>query len=201
MSRHTKVGRTSKRLGRRAMLERTAVGSAALAAGLFGLPAGIKAREAGGVQVAGGLEDSVTTGRMRRVVSAHDGEGKSFIASDEEVSISDLWTTSGDQVLGVGPAGEPTPGLHATGASRFFIATVQKSPDPVPSLENRVGFHRTPGVGYVLVLTGEIVYLVDREEVRLKAGDLVVDRGTEHSWRNDGDTPVGLLVVVVSAEA
>jgi quercetin dioxygenase-like cupin family protein len=56
-------------------------------------------------------------------------------------------------------------------------------------------------VAYVLVLTGEIVYLVDREEVRLKAGDLVVERGTYHSWRNEGDTPVGWLVTLVSAEA
>ena len=43
--------------------------------------------------------------------------------------------------------------------------------------------------------------MVDREEVRLKAGDLVVERGTDHSWRNEGDTPVALLVTVVSAEA
>ena len=57
------------------------------------------------------------------------------------------------------------------------------------------------GVAYVFVLTGEIVFLVDREEVRLRAGDLVVERGTMHSWRNEGDTPVGLLVTVVGAEA
>ena len=56
-------------------------------------------------------------------------------------------------------------------------------------------------MAYVLVLTGETVYLVDREEVKLKAGDLVIERGTEHSWRNEGDTPAGLLVTVVSAEA
>ena len=134
-------------------------------------------------------------------MSARDREGKSFIASDDEVSINDLWSTGGDQLLGVGPAGEPPSGLRATGASRCFIATLQTSPDPVPSLENRIGFHRTSRVAYVLVLTGEIVYLVDREEVRLKAGDLVVERGTYHSWRNEGDTPVGLLVTLVSAEA
>lgn len=201
MSTQTQVERTSKGLGRRAMLERSAVGGAALAAGLFGFPGISEAREAGEVQVAGGLQDSVTTGRMRRVVSARDSEGKSFIASDAEVSIDDLWTTSGDQLLGAGPAGEPPSSLGATGASRLFIATIQRSPDPVPSLENRIGFHRTSGVAYLLVLTGEIVYLVDREEVRLKAGDLVVERGTDHSWRNEGDTPVGLLVTVVSAAA
>ena len=77
---------------------------------------------------------------------------------------------------------------------------MEKSSDPMPSLENRIGFHQTMGVADVLVLTGEIVFLVDREEVRLRAGDLVVERGTMHSWRNEGDTPVGLLVTLVSAE-
>ena len=109
---------------------------------------------------------------MRRVVSAHDSQGQSFIASDEEVDINELWRTSGDQLLGAGPAGEPPPAFRATGASSYYIATLQKSPDPPPTLENRIGFHQTPGVAYVLVLTGEVVYMVDREEVRLKAGSI-----------------------------
>ena len=197
MSTQTQAGRTLTGLGRRTMLARSVVGGAAFAAGLVGIR-GVTEAAAG--QPPAGLQRSVTTGRTRRVVSAHDSEGKSFIASDEEVSIDDLWNASGDQLLGAGPAGERTPSFRATGASRCFIATLQKS-DPIPTLTNRIGFHRTSGVAYVFVLTGEIVYMVDREEVRLKAGDLVVERGTEHSWRNEDDTPVGLLVTLVSAEA
>jgi mannose-6-phosphate isomerase-like protein (cupin superfamily) len=198
MSKQTRVDRPTEGLGRRAMLERSAAGGAALAAGLFGFGG---ATEAGAAQLSTGLQQAVTTGRMRRVVSAHDSLGKSFIASDEEVGINELWRTSADQLLGEGPAGEPAPAFRATGASSYYIATIQTSPDPMPTLENRIGFHQTPGVAYVLVLTGEVVYMVDLEEVRLKAGDLVVERGTEHSWRNEGDTPVALLVTVVSAEA
>jgi quercetin dioxygenase-like cupin family protein len=55
-----------------------------------------------------------------------------------------------------------------------------------PSHGHRIGFHRTPGIAYVHVLTGEIIYMVDRQELRLWAGELVVERGTEHSWRNEG---------------
>ena len=198
MSTQTRVDRPTKGFGRRAMLERSAAGSAALAAGLLGFGG---ATEAGAAQLPTGLQQALTTGRMRRVVSARDSQGKSFIASDEEVGINELWRTSGDQLLGAGPAGEPAPAFRATGASSFYIATMEKSPDPMPTLQNRIGFHQTRGVGYVLVLTGELVYMVDREEVRLKAGDFVVERGTEHSWRNEGDTPVAMLVTVVSAEA
>lgn len=197
MSKQTRVDRPTKGLGRRAMLERSAAGSAALAAGLLGFGG---ATEAGAAQLPTGLQQAVTTGRMRRVVSARDGQGKSFIASDEEVDISELWRTTEDQLLGAGPAGEPAPAFRATGASSFYIATMPKSPDPMPTLQNRIGFHQTRGVGYVLILTGELVYMVDREEVRLKPGDFLVERGTEHSWRNEGD-PVTMLVTIVSAEA
>jgi mannose-6-phosphate isomerase-like protein (cupin superfamily) len=194
----TQFKASQQEIGRRTMLERSAVGGAALAAGFFGL-GGIA--EAGAGQSSAGLAKSVTTGRLRRVVSAHDGEGKSFIASDEEVTINDLWSTTDGQMLGAGPVAEAAPDYRATGDSRCFIATMERSSDPMPSLENRIGFHQTMGVAYVLVLTGEIVFLVDREEVRLRAGDLVVERGTMHSWRNEEDTPVGLLVTLVSAEA
>ena len=193
----TKRDRPGNEIGRRAMLERTAVGGVAVAAGLIGA----STVSVAGAQTDAGFVHAVTTGRMRRVVSAHDSEGKSFIESDEVVDIDSLWATTSDQVLGPGPASEPTRNLRPTGASRYYIATIARSPDPMPTLDNRTGFHRTHGVAYVHVLTGEIVYMVDRQEVRLQAGDLVIDRGTEHSWRNESETPVGLLVTVITSEA
>ena len=193
----TKRDRRGNEIGRRAMLERTAVGGVAVATGLIGA----SAVPVAGAQANAGLAHAVTTGRMRRVVSAHDSEGKSVIESDEVVDIGSLWTTTSDQLLGPGPDGEPTRALRPTGASRYYIATIDRSPDPMPTLDNRLGFHRTPGVAYVHVLTGEIVYMVDHQEVRLQAGDLVVERGTEHSWRNEGETPVGLLVTVITSNA
>ena len=51
-----------------------------------------------------------------------------------------------------------------------------------------------------MLLTGEVTFLVDVEEVALRAGDLVVERGTDHSWRNEGTEPVAVLVVVVEGE-
>ena len=44
--------------------------------------------------------------------------------------------------------------------------------------------HRTRSVDYALVLTGEIVMLLDETEVTLKAGDVLVQRGTNHAWEN-----------------
>jgi mannose-6-phosphate isomerase-like protein (cupin superfamily) len=43
--------------------------------------------------------------------------------------------------------------------------------------------HRTRTVDYVVVLEGEIDLLLDDGDVRLKAGDVVVQQGTNHAWR------------------
>jgi mannose-6-phosphate isomerase-like protein (cupin superfamily) len=47
--------------------------------------------------------------------------------------------------------------------------------------------HRTESIDYGIVLSGEIVLLLDDEEVHLKEGDVVVQRGTIHAWNNRTD--------------
>ena len=43
--------------------------------------------------------------------------------------------------------------------------------------------HRTSSVDYVIVMQGEIDMLLDDSEVHLKAGDVMVQQGTNHAWR------------------
>ena len=181
-------------IGRRAVLERSALGGTALAAGFFGPLAGV----AGAGQTT--MPGPVKTGRIRRVATGQNAAGRSYIAVDEIVAINDVWATTSDQPLGPAPPGEDRSDFsHPTGESRFLIAALPPSQDPKPNLTNRIGFHRSPGVGYCYVLNGEIVFLADEEEVRLQAGDLLIERGTFHSWRNDGTEPVGLLIVLATA--
>ena len=47
--------------------------------------------------------------------------------------------------------------------------------------------HRTASVDYGIVLEGEITLVLDDSEVTLRAGDVVVQRGTDHAWANRGD--------------
>jgi quercetin dioxygenase-like cupin family protein len=44
--------------------------------------------------------------------------------------------------------------------------------------------HRTESIDYGIVLSGEIVLLLDDTAVHLKTGDVVVQRGTVHAWTN-----------------
>ena len=46
------------------------------------------------------------------------------------------------------------------------------------------GMHRTDTVDYAIVLEGEIWALMDQDETLLSAGDVLIQRGTNHAWAN-----------------
>ncbi len=71
-------------------------------------------------------------------------------------------------------------------------ATDDSSDDPM--------MHKTATVDYLLVLKGEIWAILDDSEVCLKQGDVMVQRGTNHSWSVRTDEPCLLAAVLVSAE-
>jgi mannose-6-phosphate isomerase-like protein (cupin superfamily) len=60
--------------------------------------------------------------------------------------------------------------------------------------------HRTRSVDYAVVLAGEIDMLLDDSDVHLKAGDVVVQQGTNHAWVNRGTAPCRIAFVLVDAE-
>lgn len=57
--------------------------------------------------------------------------------------------------------------------------------------------HRTESVDYALILSGEITMLLDDEEVLLKAGDVVVQCGTNHAWSNRSDAPCTVAFILI----
>jgi hypothetical protein len=63
------------------------------------------------------------------------------------------------------------------------------------------GMHTTDSVDYVVVLDGQVwLELDDGKLTHLRTGDIVVQNGTRHAWRNLADEPVTLAVVQVGAE-
>jgi mannose-6-phosphate isomerase-like protein (cupin superfamily) len=62
------------------------------------------------------------------------------------------------------------------------------------------GMHRTDTIDYCIVLSGEIWAVLDEGEVLLRAGDCLVQRGTQHAWSNRGDAPCTIAFVLVGAE-
>jgi hypothetical protein len=60
-------------------------------------------------------------------------------------------------------------------------------------------FHRTPTLDYAIVLDGEIWALLDEGETLLKAGDVVVQRGTNHAWANRSKHTCRMAFVLLDA--
>ena len=75
------------------------------------------------------------------------------------------------------------------GGVRFRVASIPP---------NSPRFHVTNTVDYLYVLDGDITLELDDGSVLLHPGDCVVQRETNHSWRNDNDFPVRLVAVMVS---
>ena len=62
------------------------------------------------------------------------------------------------------------------------------------------GMHRTRTIDYGVVLSGEIDMLLDDSEVHLKAGDVIIQQGTNHAWVNRGNAPCRIAVILVDAK-
>lgn len=62
--------------------------------------------------------------------------------------------------------------------------------------------HRTVSLDYGVVLEGEVELVLDSGETRLmRRGDVSVQRGTNHAWRNKSETEwARMLYVLVEAE-
>jgi quercetin dioxygenase-like cupin family protein len=60
--------------------------------------------------------------------------------------------------------------------------------------------HRTSTVDYIIVLKGEIHAIMETGEKLLRAGDILVQRGTNHSWSVRGNEPCIIAAVLVNAK-
>ncbi len=74
-------------------------------------------------------------------------------------------------------------------------------PDLAAAMEpDAPGMHTTDTADYVIVLDGEVwLELDDGAETRLARGDVVVQLGARHAWRNRTDRPATIAVVMVGA--
>lgn len=60
--------------------------------------------------------------------------------------------------------------------------------------------HRTESLDYAVVLEGEITLVLDDEDVQLKAGDVVIQRGNSHAWSNRSGKVCRMLYVLIDGK-
>jgi quercetin dioxygenase-like cupin family protein len=141
---------------------------------------------------------------IRRVVTGHDAQGRAIVAIDETCKnvISRRPNHASCVVWSTGdfPADNAD---DLDGASRT-VATTDPGGTVFRIVEYRPGVaprnHRTESLDYALVLSGEIDMELEGAVVHLRAGDVLVQRGTVHNWVNRGTQPCVIAFVLVAAK-
>ena len=60
--------------------------------------------------------------------------------------------------------------------------------------------HKTETIDYIILLKGDVTLILDEEEIDMKPFDVVVQRGTNHAWVNNGTEPALLIAVLIDSK-
>src|SRR6266705_4364185 len=128
--------------------------------------------------------------QVRRVITGHDGNGQAIVKIDEVSKHAftgrlgatgiNIWTTQG---FPANNDGADDAGLRKVGTT-LADGTIFRVLEFAPGLAPRN--HRTDSIDYIVVMSGEIDMELDDSVVQLKAGDVMLQRGTIHNWVNRG---------------
>jgi mannose-6-phosphate isomerase-like protein (cupin superfamily) len=88
------------------------------------------------------------------------------------------------RVLDIPPETEEFAQIDSAQAQALFAEIGARGASTNAGIARHPHMHRTETIDYGIVLDGEITLLVDIGEVTVRAGDIVVQRGTNHGWAN-----------------
>jgi quercetin dioxygenase-like cupin family protein len=139
---------------------------------------------------------------VRRVVTGLDGTGRSSIIIDGAIPpplkgrVNIAWRTptvpaDNSGCADIDDAPFDFEMMHG-GGSVFSVL------DYPPGMSTFM--HATDTLDYVIVLQGKVVLVTETGEVQCSAGDVIVDRGVLHAWRNDTDAPATIAVINLPAK-
>jgi quercetin dioxygenase-like cupin family protein len=141
--------------------------------------------------------------QIRRIVTGHDRDGRAVVEIDEIArnvtsrrsahASCVIWSTGS---FPSDNAATEDGGLRAV-ASTDPGGTVFRIVEFAPGVAPRN--HRTESIDYAVVMAGEIDMEIDGASVHLKAGDVLVQRGTIHNWVNPGSAPCVIAFVLIAA--
>jgi quercetin dioxygenase-like cupin family protein len=142
--------------------------------------------------------------KIRRVVTGHDQNGRAVVTTDEFCRnvISRRPSHASCVVWSTGEF--PTDCATDTDGGARPVATTDPNGTVFRLVEYGPGVaprnHRTESIDYAIVMSGEIDMDLDGTTVHLKAGDVLVQRGTIHNWNNRGTEPCVIAFVLVAAK-
>jgi len=140
--------------------------------------------------------------KFRRVVTGHDREAKSIVQDDDEMET--IAGRPGFSQIPVWATKELPARLTDEDPSTWKFGTTIAGGSVFRVIEYAPGvaerWHRTDSIDYAVVLSGEIDMQMDEGETHLKAGDVIVQRGTMHNWVNRGTAPCVIVFVLIATQ-
>jgi quercetin dioxygenase-like cupin family protein len=145
--------------------------------------------------------------QIRRIVTGHDGQTAKVLhdapASNAKYpapgAVSTLiWSTDCSPAKIPGGLDIEDMGARIIGTAPPPMGTRFTVIDFPPGIATRM--HRTETIDYVIVLEGEIEMDMDDSTVKMKAGDIMVQRGTNHAWANRSTIRSRVAFVLIDAE-
>src|ERR1700754_1864218 len=143
--------------------------------------------------------------KIRRVVTGHDANGRAVVSIDETCknvisrrpnhSSCVVWSTGEFPTDNGSDADGGTRAVATVGPNGTVFRLVEYGPGVAPRN------HRTESIDYAVVISGEIDMDLDGTVVHLKAGDVLVQRGTIHNWVNRGAVPCIIAFVLIGARS
>lgn len=143
---------------------------------------------------------------IQRVVTGHDINGRAVFKSNEEFATQRIPTGDADFALIWTTATVPADnndeadgrdreaGLTLEGGSAFRIV------DMLPGGQSPM--HRTNSIDYGIVMKGEIeLELEDGRKETIREGGIIIQRGTNHLWRNTSDQVTRIAFILIEAPA
>lgn len=143
---------------------------------------------------------------VQRVVTGHDADGRAIFKSEDvtptrmipsgDASFLLLWTTP------TVPAdnNDETDGRLRDAGLTLNRGSVIRIVDMLPGKQSPM--HRTNSIDYGIVMSGEIeLELDDGQVTTVREGGIIVQRGTNHLWRNVTDAPCRIAFILIEAPA
>jgi mannose-6-phosphate isomerase-like protein (cupin superfamily) len=142
--------------------------------------------------------------KLRRVVTGHDRNGKATVLIDEMVSnvtqmrpgaeACVIWATDDFPIDNDGDEDLSRRKVSTSQDNGTVFRVVSFGPGVAPRN------HRTNSIDYAVVISGELDMVLDDTTVHLRAGDILVQRGTIHNWINHGTEPCVIAFALIGAK-
>ena len=145
--------------------------------------------------------------------------------SENEGGLYELWNTDGNEINTLDETDRADSEVLLSppvGGTKFRYFQINPTPEGVPAdlieaataaafekmgaAHHRVdttrhpAMHKTQTIDYIILLKGDVTLLLDEEEVDLKPFDVVVQRGTNHAWINNGSETALFIAVLIDSD-